>query len=507
MKKFLTIALTAAVGCAAMAQTQSDIWPSEVIYQQPTGELHQTYCGSEISWLLYNGGAASMKNNYGICREMVTDGDDVYLKNFLLENKTDSWIKGTKQENGDILFSFPQKISDRNGNDMYLGMLTPSYGADSTLTLELIPGQCDMTMRWEDGVLRQVLPPAEGIENPNLAPYIGMVGAVDRQGNFKAYGEKGMSVKIWTEQPLEAPEFAFSRPYEITYTDRDNRRQQSQIEVNFTESQVWIQGLNKFKPEAWLAGDITADGDWTFTMPQYNGLVEDFYSFFLGVKEDGVSTVDTVVMKRGEDGTLTSTADIIVNIGTEKISPSLKFADIMLAPVEEVSQTPMSVTDLEAEWDSDLGVVGFFLPTTDTEGRTLDMSKLYYNIYLDNELHTFTPENDFVDEEMTDIPANYSNDLTFMVAGDGYILVVLFEPYNTVGVRCVYKNSVATNYSEIVSSSMIGSGIEKVEAGEPGSSVIYYDLNGVRTAKPNGGIFIRRTVNPDGSIRTDKVTK
>lgn len=505
MKKTFTFAMAFAFCNAAWGLPADFSWPSEMIQQQPEGQLSQTYCGSEISWLLYNSQAGSISNNYGICRQMVVDDNNIYLKNFLLETKTDSWIKGTIQENGDVVFSFPQMISDENGRNLYLGTLTPSYDENGLFNPQLVPGECDMTMRWEDGVLRQVLPSTDGIEDERIAMYTGMVGAVNSQGVFAAFGEKGMSIKVWTEKPATAPEFSRTETYDINYINRDKEEMSSRIDVNFTESQVWIQGLNRFKPEAWLVGDITDNGNWTFSFPQYNGLIDDFYTFFLGVDENLTETVDKVSFSVNEDGTLTSTDNIVVNISTEKLNPSLVFSNMKFTPVAEIAQTPMPVSDLEAEWEDDLGVVGFFLPSTDTEGRPLDMSKLYYNVYFDNELHTFTPENDFVDEVMTDVPAIYSNDLTFLEAGDGYILIVLFEPHKSVGVRCVYKNSVDTTYSEIVTCSMSTSGVESI-AEEPVSTT-YYDLRGITVADPEKGFYIRKRVMPDGSILTDKVRR
>lgn len=505
MKKLSTIAMAFAFCNAAWGLPADFSWPSDIILQQPEGKVSQTYCGSEISWLLYNNQAASISGNYGICRQMVENGDDVYLKNFLLETKTDSWIKGSKQENGDILFSFPQMISDDNGRNLYLGVLTPSYDEDGTFTLQLVPDDCDMIMRWEDGVLRQVLPSTEGIEDARTAMYTGMVGAVNSNGNFVAFGEKGMSVKIWTEQPATAPQFSSTATYDINYINRDKEEVSSRVDVNFTDGQVWIQGLNRFKPEAWLVGDITDNGGWEFSFPQYNGLIDDFYTFYLGVNESVTETLDKVVFSVGEDGVLSSTGNIAVNISTEKLNPSLLFWGMTFTPVAEVAQTPMPVTDLEAEWEDDLGVIGFFLPSTDTEGRPLDMSKLYYNVYFDDELYTFTPDNDFVDEVMTDVPANYSNDLTFLEAGDGYILIVLFEPHKSVGVRCVYKNSVDTTYSEIVTCSMVTSGVESIS--EEPISTTYYDLRGITVAAPENGFYIRKRIMPDGSTLTDKVRR
>lgn len=154
-----------------------------------------------------------------------------------------------------------------------------------------------------------------------------------------------------------------------------------------------------------------------------------------------------------------------------------------------------------------MGVVAFLLPDTDTNGLPLDASRLYYNIYYDGELHTFTPEGDFVDEVMTDVPALYSNDLTIMPAGDGFIILAVLEPHNTVGVRCVYKNgNGTTTYSDILSGTLI-SGVKGVTATSEVVSEVYYDMQGRKIEKPANGMYIVKATYADGKTRAKVVLK
>lgn len=505
----LTAVLCALLPTAAAWALPADYqWPTEMITAQPEGELQQTYVSSQISWLLYNGQSpATINGNYGVERHMVVDGNDVYLKNFLLEKATDSWIHGTVRDNGDIVFSFPQKIYQDNAYTWYLAALTPRYvEGTADMVVEMVPGNCDMTMRWVDGVLTQVLPSTEGIDDEKLARYTGMVGAVNQKGGFLTFGEKGVTVKPWTEKPQTAPEFTSTEVYEFNYIDRDNAERHAQTTVGFADGEVWIKGLNRWIPEAWVKGTVTETG-WEFDTPQYMGNYIGYYTFAMGAEgnlADGLTAKDKIVFTLS-NGSLLSSDVLCVNIGTEKLDPSSIFSDMEFVPMANVVQTPPEPTGFELEWDDNdgMGVVYFVLPQLDTEGRPLDFSKLFYNVYFNGELHTFTPENDFVDEVMTDVPATYTNGFTILQAGDGGIILAVLEPYATVGVRCGYTNTAETTYSEIVTNPLAGLG--SIDASSPVVEQVYYNPAGVRVDNPASGVYLLLETRANGRKSVRKV--
>ncbi len=510
MKKQLLLGLAAAACSVSWAAIPAGYeWPTDMITAQPEGTEYQTYCGSQISWLLYNGTTpASTTDNYGIKRQMVVDGDNVYLRGFLLENDLDTWIKGVTQANGDVLFSFPQMISDAENQELYLAALTPTL-TNGTVTLDFDPANCNMTMRWVDGVLTQVLPSTDGLSDEQLIRYTGVIGAVNKYGNFSAYGEKGMSVKKWSEEPATAPTFDSTENYAVSYVNADNQQNIAQYEVNMAGNQVWVKGLNRYLPDSWLHGTVTEAGNWEFNMAQYCGVFRSYYFFYLGMDKATKTQVDKITFTKQADGSLKADYSLALNIGTEKLTPSQIFSELTFTPMANVEHTPLAPTDLELEWDEsdEMGVVAFLLPDTDTNGLPLDASRLYYNIYYDGELHTFTPEGDFVDEVMTDVPALYSNDLTIMPAGDGFIILAVLEPHNTVGVRCVYKNgNGTTTYSDILSGTLI-SGVKGVTATSEVVSEVYYDMQGRKIEKPANGMYIVKATYADGKTRAKVVLK
>lgn len=510
MNKLTALALAMTTALSSWAVPADYQWPTEMITEQPDGECSQTYVSSQITWLLYNNQTpATINGNYGVERHMVVNGNDVYLESFLLEKNTGSWIHGTVQENGDVVFAFPQKIYQDAHYEWFLGTLTPTVGDGGVINMELIPENCNMTMRWIDGVLTQVLPSTEGIDNEQVARLTGMVGAVNQSGNYLAYGEKGVSVRTWTEQPLEAPEFTSTEAFEFAYIDRDNAEVHTQMTLGFTSDEVWIQGLNRWLPEAWIKGTITATG-WEFDVPQYMGTYIGFYTFAMGATgniSEGFTAKDKITFTKNGESYLSSDV-LCVNISTEKLDPSLVFSDMEFTPMSSVVQVPPAPDGFELEWDDNdqMGVVYFVLPVTDIEGRPLDMRKLYYNVYFNGELHTFTPEDDFVDETMTDVPAQYTNNFTIMQTGDGGVILVVLTPYETVGVRCVYKNASETTYSDIVTHTL-NSGLTLETVSAPVLSETYFSTQGRPVAMPTpGNIYIVRRVFSDGKVKVAKIT-
>lgn len=507
MTKLTTLLCALSTTVAAWAIPEGYQWPTDMITVQPEGEVQQTYNSSQISWLLYNNQApATINGNYGVERHIIINGNDVYIKNFLLEKETDTWIHGTVQADGDVVFTFPQKIYQDDSHSWYLATLTPVQNTTTDITLDMVPENCNMTMRWIDGVLTQVLPSTEGIENDKIARYTGMVGAINETGGFLTYGEKGLTIKPWTEKPLTAPEFTSTEVFQFNYIDRDNAERHTQTTIGFTENEVWIQGLNRWIPEAWIKGNLTADG-WEFDLPQYMGNHLGFYTFAMGAEgniSDGFTEKNKVVFTR-QGESLLSTDVLCVNISTEKLDPSLIFSDMEFLPMASVVQTPPEPSGFEVEWDDNdgMGVVYFLLPQTDIEGDPLDPSKLFYNVYYNGELHTFTPENDFVDEVMTDIPATYTNDVTILQAGDGGIILAILEPYATVGVRCVYRNESETTYSEIVTNTLAS--VDNINASSPVVNQIYYNTAGVAVDNPTAGVYILRQTRADGTVTIKKV--
>lgn len=142
----------------------------------------------------------------------------------------------------------------------------------------------------------------------------------------------------------------------------------------------------------------------------------------------------------------------------------------------------------------------------DTDGQALNINNLYYRVYFDGELQTFLPDDYFIDEPMTDIPASYNNDFTFInLPEDGYTMVLFFRPLEKVGIQAVYKVDGVETVSGISEYTFVSDGCGDAEISR--AEVVatdYFTLTGIRVENPSG-LCIKRVTRADGSVEAHKV--
>lgn len=115
-----------------------------------------------------------------------------------------------------------------------------------------------------------------------------------------------------------------------------------------------------------------------------------------------------------------SVGGFVVNQGKKEINQIAEYFRPELAPYTEVAGKPvkLEITDF-MDYDDDYGYGGvqFYLTRASEDGNYLNPSKLYYNMYLDDEKYTFYPnEYPKLTEHLTDVPYSYSGtDLVLMV--------------------------------------------------------------------------------------------
>lgn len=145
----------------------------------------------------------------------------------------------------------------------------------------------------------------------------------------------------------------------------------------------------------------------------------------------------------------------------------------------------------------------FTVSNIDADGNMLDTSKLYYRVFVDNDLFTFyDDEYSGFTGEMTDVPYDFESD-EFYVDGNMRDFVIYMSGIEKVEIQMLYKDGDNTVYSE--KALMYGSnGVNDVNLADTVSSV-YYDLAGRRVSNPASGVCIRLDRLSDGSVRAAKV--
>ncbi|MDE5752664.1 MAG: hypothetical protein K2H88_08500 [Duncaniella sp.] len=143
----------------------------------------------------------------------------------------------------------------------------------------------------------------------------------------------------------------------------------------------------------------------------------------------------------------------------------------------------------------------------DNDGVFLDYERLYFNVYLNDEPYTFTPEKEFVTETIKDIPYTYSNEDSYLMSGgEGLFIAAIETQAQSMGVRSFYRNG--ADGSNITQSELMFetlTGISETVEDSPIVDTRHYNLNGVEVSAPTPGLYIRRITRADGSIETSKV--
>lgn len=206
--------------------------------------------------------------------------------------------------------------------------------------------------------------------------------------------------------------------------------------------------------------------------------------------------------------------------------------DFIFQKQESMAGVPATPLDLEFSYNEEIFEYTeyysfyFTIPSLSTEGNVIDMEDLYYRVYANGELMTF----DYNDP----IPGAYwgaeNMDLVPFLFSNGNDIYALYSDFNrreigvymdpsTMGVQSVYIYEGEETCSPIVTLNIATGEIsESFDGGSvPGTAGIgsvnditvvnveYLDLSGRRISHPEKGIYLKRSVMSDGSVKVTKV--
>ena len=148
------------------------------------------------------------------------------------------------------------------------------------------------------------------------------------------------------------------------------------------------------------------------------------------------------------------------------------------------------------------------------DGQILMDNNIYYNIFINGELYTFTAE-EYPDlgelgiTEITDIPVFLSTDEDIYSYGNYHGISFKRNDIQTIGIRALYLDGDIRGESEIVTVNTYG---ETVSVGSlvtnSSSKTEMFDLNGRKIANPaKGSVIIKRTTTADGNVTVEKIIK
>ena len=150
----------------------------------------------------------------------------------------------------------------------------------------------------------------------------------------------------------------------------------------------------------------------------------------------------------------------------------------------------------------------FILPIVSEDLIPLDTDRLFYQVFVNEDLFTFYhDEYPSIEDELTEIPFAYNDDDDFYGSGTLQYLYVKPLDVESLAVRSVYYNK---DGSVVYSDKLyfIGedpSGVENItDADKTVVDTEWYDFTGRRIQSPVAGISIRVDRLSDGTTKTTK---
>ena len=492
MKKTFTLLATATI-CAASASAAP-------ITSIPEGTLYDEVYRSATTWLVQDSKLGSFQN-CGFNGSIVVNGDKIYVYKFVSEVADEYWIEGTITD-GVAEFTFPQDISATST----INALDAVKNNSGTVTLKPAADNV-LRMTWDGKKLTQIIPT---VTDPDLARYAGMVGALNASGNFTGFGEKDSELTVWDTPELTLPMGVTTSNYSLKAKDGWGNDINVISKIGFDGEDVYVQGLNRLMPGTWVKGTLT-DGNIVFESGEFAGLNQGGYYNFLygatGNDVDGFTFEPTLTLKKTDTG-YEATSIILINNGNQRVWDAAYLLNATFEPEKASEQIPVKPEMDPFEWDEndEMGAFGILFTLLDTEGQPLEPENTFYNVTIDGVPLSVTATDGRV---ITDIPYNYGDGegtvffdqmVAMMNAGDGYKIFVTFEDVSSISARTVYHTGDKTTYSD----STDWAGIEDVTLSDDIIATEYYNLQGVRIANPEAGIYLRRDIRSNGKSTVSK---
>ncbi len=505
---------------------------SDIISTQPAGTLCDNLyrAGQSFVYLMFGVMEQGIDGLYG----KVVQADDnktVYLYNPVNAFYTSAWVKGTRTQGDTIEVKLPQHIAhvaysddEDDVQDAYLyKMKLEQVDEDGESYSTFVPDD-DQTVKF---IFRN-----DTLAFVNTMADSKLLGVADGDGNWYGYGDYVSQWHKFTEDPV-AP----SNPQNVgnaSLAYEESGQVYGRVVKTIQQyDEFFVQGLNRNMPEAWAVGTIKGDTV-VFKGKQYMGLdtVTESFTFFqpLGHEEvtvdygDGdVETytdyclADSIVFTfDNEDQTLSSDSSFCVNQGYQQVNQIYTYDTPNFAPWTDKPRTPADPIDVSYEpYDEDYGYgILTFIPSefTDEEKaediELLDVNRLYYNVYIDDELYTFDPDDyTSLTAPLTNIPFDFSDDSQIINYAGQFTILTYVTGFDKIGVQAVYTGGGETHKSNIVYVDLAG--VKNATANDATAlSTTYTDLLGRCVTKPAGhGVFVKNVRLSNGTVKSVKFVR
>lgn len=507
-----------------VASTTGTTTTAPIIDAQPEGKLHANLYFSGESFVDMMGYEAQLPFD-GIWGKIVEapDNKTIYINNPIGAYYSDAWIKGERTTGDTIEVKLPQQFVheeyDGMSTDAWLYKLVPvKVEQDGETYTTFKPDSTSQTVKY---VWRN-----DSIVLVNTTQDSKLLGMCTEAGEWYGYGDYIQQYTVFDQQPVAPKDETKATQMSITYYD--SGQMYGRVKKAVREgNDIYIAGLNENIPSGWAKGTISGNKA-TFSGHQYMGLdtVTASYAFFepvshnmvwdseIGDSIENLTLADAITFDYDADkGTLSTDSTFVANQGYKMFNQVFTYDGATIEPWTEKAATPLAVDASTMSYmpfseEYGYGLLAFAPSEFDADGYILDANKLYYSIYLDDDVLTIDPdEYKLFPYETTEIPFTYSDMLDFVNYAGLWQVYTFVTGIDRIGVQMIYKGGGEVRKSAITYISATDedlSAVSNVAQTGKVAGVTYTDLSGRRVSRPDKGLFIQTTRLADGTITTSK---
>lgn len=507
-----------------IASTTGTTTTAPIIDAQPEGKLHANLYFSGESFVDMMGYEAQLPFD-GIWGKIVEapDNKTIYINNPIGAYYSDAWIKGERTTGDTIEVKLPQQFVheeyDGMSTDAWLYKLVPvKVEQDGETYTTFMPDSTSQTVKY---VWRN-----DSIVLVNTTQDSKLLGMCTETGDWYGYGDYIQQYTVFDQQPVAPKDESKATQMSITYYD--SGQMYGRVKKAVREgNDIYIAGLNENIPSGWAKGTISGNKA-TFSGHQYMGLdtVTASYAFFepvshsmvwdseIGDSIENLTLADAITFDYDADkGTLSTDSTFVANQGYKMFNQVFTYDGATIEPWTEKAATPLAVDASTMSYmpyseEYGYGLLAFAPSEFDADGYILDANKLYYSIYLDDDVLTIDPdEYKLFPYETTEIPFTYSDMLDFVNYAGMWQVYTFVTGIDRIGVQMIYKGGGEVRKSAITYISATDedpSAVSNVAQTGKVAGVTYTDLSGRRVSRPGKGLFIQTTRMADGTITTSK---
>ena len=500
--------------------------PTDIISQAPEGET-KYYNESYEGWVFW-GQEYGLQYMSGTTTNKIVwcSNGEVYIQNPVANYSTGTFAKGTYAD-GKITVELPQCIgsyydTDGNMKDMYLNKLEEVEQDGEKYYMICYP---------EDNYLEYDVDDAGNVKLNlgNSADYDVTTGNNPKYLVGVTYSNEPHALQVWSGygdtfetwniidngEPVTPPADAVMQEWAF-----ETLGKKSIVQVAVDGNDVYVDGFTSYMKGYWFKGTME-DGKITFPTNQYMGKNEwDQFYYFMAARifVDETSEwnqyepIDKVTLVYNpETGMYTAQEDetFIVSMSNEYISATAiaENPSMWQQTPEMFKAKPLNPSLTNCLNNPGISTLEWDIPNENEKGAILSGNKMYYNLYVDGELYTFTPEEyPLFTEPTTDVPYEASNYYDIYVYNTSHTIYLKKDIAETVALQSFYVDEDGTKYaSDLVTENVLDTGIGKVEGGKQAVSTEYFNLSGVKTTRPAAGMYIMKTKYNDGTSSVKKV--